>query len=117
MPVPIPVIRVNQAYRAARMNDPHKQLAIEVAANRLILRALLASLFVSGGEHGQRLGKAVRAAADAMAPDALRLDSFDIETQIEAVQLLRKRTMAMLAELVDPSDHSHSSSEKTHATI
>jgi hypothetical protein len=63
------------------MIDPYKQLVIETAANRLVLRALLASLFVSGGDQGQRLAKAVLAAAEAMAPQALRLEGFDIETR------------------------------------
>jgi hypothetical protein len=88
------------------MIDPYKQLVIETAANRLVLRALLASLIVSGGDQGQRLAKAVLAAAEAMAPQALRLEGFDIETRTEAVDLLWKRTMAVLAEFTDQSDHS-----------
>jgi hypothetical protein len=90
------------------MNDPYKQLVIETAVNRLVLRALLASLFVSGGNQGQRLAKAVFAAVEAMAPQALRLEGLDITTQTEAVDLLRKRTMAMLAVFENPSDHSDS---------
>ena len=77
------------------MNDPYKKLVIETAVNRLVLRAMLASLFVSRGDQGPRLAKAVLAAAEAMAPQALRLEELDIENQTEAVDFLWKRTMAV----------------------
>jgi hypothetical protein len=86
---------------AARINDPYKQLAIETAANRLVLRALLMSLFASGGDRGRRLARAVVAAAEAMAPQALRLDGLDNKARREAVELLRKRWMAVLAEFAN----------------
>jgi hypothetical protein len=79
--------------------NAYTQLVIETAANRLVLRALLASLFASGGDHGQRLAKAVLAATEAMAPRALRLDGLDIEAQTETFDQLRKRTIALLADL------------------
>lgn len=88
------------------MNDSYKSLVIETAVNRLVLRALLASLFVSGGDQGQRLAKAVLAATEAMAPQALRFEGLDIKTQTEAVDLLRKRTTAMFAEFANPIDYS-----------
>lgn len=88
------------------MNDPYKVLVIETAVNRLVLRALLASLFVSGGDQGQRLAKAVLATVEAMTPQALRLEGLDIKARTEAVDLLRKRTMAMFAGFENPSDHS-----------
>jgi hypothetical protein len=98
------------------MNDPHKQLIIEIAVNRLVLRALLASLFRCG-DQGRRLAKSVLAAAEAMAPQALRLGGSDIETQTEAGELLWKRTMAVLAELEHPSDHSDGDGAETPTTI
>lgn len=78
--------------------NAYKQLVIETAANRLVLRALLASLFASG-DHGQRLAKAVLVATEALAPKALNLDGLDIEARAETLDQLRKRTMAVLAEL------------------
>lgn len=87
------------------MNDPYKILVIETAVNRLVLRATLASLFASSGDQGGRLAKAVLATAEAMAPQALRLQGFDPETQAEASELLLKRTMAVLAEFANLSDH------------
>lgn len=99
------------------MNDPYKKLVIETAVNRLVLRALLTSLFALGGDQDRRLAKAVLAAAEAMAPQALRLEGLDIETQAGARKLLRKRTMAMLAEFANPSDHSDSVSAKKRRTI
>ena len=79
--------------------NAYTQLVIEAAANRLVLRALLASLFASGGDQGQRLAKAVLAATEAMTPRALRLDGLDIEAQTETFDQLRKRTIALLADL------------------
>lgn len=90
--------RETPAESAARMNA-YTQLVIETAANRLVLRALLASLFASGGDQGQRLAKAVIAATEALAPKALHLDGLDISTQVETSDQLRKRAMALLAEL------------------
>jgi len=97
------------------MNDQYKHLVIETAVNRLILRAMLASLFALG-DQGRRLAKAVLAAAEAMAPQALRLEGLDIETQTEAGELLWKRTMAVLAEIADPGDRSDSDSARTCGT-
>jgi hypothetical protein len=93
--------RDEQPESDARMHDPYKQLVIETAANRLVLRALLMSLFASGGDRGRRLSRAVVAAAEAMAPQALRLDGLDNKARREAVELLRKRWMAVLAEFAN----------------
>ena len=99
------------------MNDPYRRLVIGTAVNRLVLRAMLASLLASGGDQGRRLAKAVLAAAEAMAPQALRLDGVDMETQTEAVDLLWKRTAAVLAEFADASDDSDSDSGRMFGTI
>jgi hypothetical protein len=76
-------------------------LTVEVAANRLLLRGLLLGWIRESGQRGLELEAMLARSIESMMPQALKLDGLSAEVQAQALQTLRRRAEAFLA---DPTE-------------
>ena len=76
-----------------------KSIAIELAANRLLTRALVVYLIANDPQKATTTIKSLLAAIDAMANSAALANELDPSIHSAATALIRKRASSFLAEL------------------
>lgn len=84
-----------------------RRLEIEVAVNRLVLRAAVGHLIVTSRASALDTITGVRAAVDAMAAEAALLDTGDETVHAAAADLVRARAAAFLDTLAARPPQSH----------
>ena len=74
------------------------QMAIEIAANRLLLRAVVAHLVLTDSDRAERTIRSLTSAVEAMASGAIRVPDMDPAAKAQAIELVRQRARAFLSE-------------------
>ena len=77
-------------------DTPHTRLTVETAANRVILRALLAHLVVSDPVNAAKTVRSIQRAIQKMAAGAIH--DMDPTVRAKAIALVEKRAQAFLTE-------------------
>lgn len=74
------------------------QIGIELAANRLLVRAIVAHLVLSDSERAERTIRSLTSAVEAMASGAIKVPDMDPAVKARAIELVRQRARAFLSE-------------------
>lgn len=74
------------------------QIGIELAANRLLVRAIVAHLVLSDSDGAERTIRSLTGAVEAMASGAIKVPDMDPVTKARAIELVRQRARAFLSE-------------------
>jgi hypothetical protein len=72
------------------------QMVIETAANRLLLRAIIAHLIMADSERAERTIRSLQSTMDAMSSGAIKVRDMDPEVHRIAVDLVKRRAQAFL---------------------
>ena len=88
------------------LGRPMNQINIELAANRLLVRAIVAHLILANSARAERTIRSLVGAVDAMARGAIKVPDMDPELKERAIGLVRERARAFLSEfsLAAPAD-------------
>jgi hypothetical protein len=81
-----------------QLTEKINKLAIEVAANRLVLRALLANWMRTSAQNAGELESLFDQAIEAMAPQTLSADGISPVDLASAIELVRSRARGFLSD-------------------